>query len=267
MSQLVGDSSRGAPEQVRASRGTDLMRVLYCNCSYSPVVPDRWKREVLPALVSSALDVVAVPDLCELAMRRDPLLKELAEADELTIVACHPRAVHWLFHWGGASLEGKAVTVLNMRCQSSDEVLTHLLGDDRPTGRPAPALEPPGVLVPWFPVIDYDRCTHCRQCLEFCLFGVYERDEGGKVIVAEPERCKTNCPACARLCPEVALIFPKADECPINGAEVVDEELERAKVKVNMERILGDDVYAALARRRAGGRTRLLKADKPGDPT
>ncbi|NCQ30253.1 MAG: hypothetical protein GW802_23020, partial [Armatimonadetes bacterium] len=62
------------------------MRVLYCNCSYSPVVPDRWKREVLPALVSSALDVVAVPDLCELAMRRDPLLKELAEADELTIV-------------------------------------------------------------------------------------------------------------------------------------------------------------------------------------
>jgi len=123
------------------------------------------------------------------------------------------------------------------------------------------------VLVPWFPVIDYDRCTHCRQCLEFCLFGVYERDEGGKVIVAEPERCKTNCPACARLCPEVALIFPKADECPINGAEVVDEELERAKVKVNMERILGDDVYAALARRRAGGRTRLLKADKPGDPT
>ncbi|HEX8311367.1 MAG TPA: ferredoxin family protein, partial [Chthoniobacteraceae bacterium] len=26
---------------------------------------------------------------------------------------------------------------------------------------------------PWFPVIDYDRCTNCMQCLSFCLFGVY----------------------------------------------------------------------------------------------
>ena len=27
---------------------------------------------------------------------------------------------------------------------------------------------------PWFPVIDYDRCTNCMQCLSFCLFGVYK---------------------------------------------------------------------------------------------
>src|SRR6266581_4822583 len=30
---------------------------------------------------------------------------------------------------------------------------------------------------PWFPVIDYDRCTNCMQCLSFCLFGVYGVDE------------------------------------------------------------------------------------------
>ena len=29
---------------------------------------------------------------------------------------------------------------------------------------------------PWFPVIDYDRCTNCMQCLSFCLFGVYGVD-------------------------------------------------------------------------------------------
>src|SRR5262245_26837729 len=26
---------------------------------------------------------------------------------------------------------------------------------------------------PWFPVIDYSRCTNCMQCLSFCLFDVY----------------------------------------------------------------------------------------------
>src|SRR5690349_15887991 len=32
---------------------------------------------------------------------------------------------------------------------------------------------------PWFPVIDYDRCTNCMQCLSFCLFGVYGADREG----------------------------------------------------------------------------------------
>src|SRR5258705_4583046 len=26
---------------------------------------------------------------------------------------------------------------------------------------------------PWFPVIDYDRCTNCMQCLSICLFVGY----------------------------------------------------------------------------------------------
>ena len=30
-----------------------------------------------------------------------------------------------------------------------------------------------GAWKPWFPVIDYDRCTNCMQCLTFCLFDVY----------------------------------------------------------------------------------------------
>src|SRR5687768_10949172 len=30
----------------------------------------------------------------------------------------------------------------------------------------------PGSWKPWFPVIDYSRCTNCMQCLSFCLFDV-----------------------------------------------------------------------------------------------
>jgi NAD-dependent dihydropyrimidine dehydrogenase PreA subunit len=109
----------------------------------------------------------------------------------------------------------------------------------------------------WFPVIDYDRCTSCGQCHEFCLFGVYEKTAGGRVVVAQPGSCKNNCPACARICPETAIIFPKVGETPINGAEIADEGARMANVKINVDEILGDDVYAALHARKEKRRSLL----------
>jgi MinD superfamily P-loop ATPase len=65
-------------------------------------------------------------------------------------------------------------------------------------------------------VIDRGRCTQCRKCLSFCLFSVYEFADG-EVRVARPANCKNNCPACARVCPARAIIFPKCKDSPING--------------------------------------------------
>ncbi|MBT5845516.1 MAG: ferredoxin family protein, partial [Verrucomicrobiales bacterium] len=47
---------------------------------------------------------------------------------------------------------------------------------------------------PWFPVIDYDRCTNCMQCLSFCLFDVYGVDDEQEIQVQNNDNCKTNCP-------------------------------------------------------------------------
>jgi ferredoxin len=66
-------------------------------------------------------------------------------------------------------------------------------------------------------VIDYERCIHCRQCLNFCLFAVYAPAENGAVRVHQPMQCKNHCPACARICPRAAIIFPKHGNGPING--------------------------------------------------
>src|ERR1041385_1005634 len=76
---------------------------------------------------------------------------------------------------------------------------------------------------PWFPVIDYDRCTNCMQCLSFCLFGVYGVDEQHRIQAQNHDNCKTNCPACSRVCPEAAIMFPKYKAGPING-DVVDRK-------------------------------------------
>ncbi len=69
----------------------------------------------------------------------------------------------------------------------------------------------------WYPVIDRTRCTSCRHCLQFCLFGVYEAEER-RVVAVRPDNCKDGCPACARVCPEGAIIFPLSDEAAIAGA-------------------------------------------------
>src|SRR5690606_26323096 len=75
--------------------------------------------------------------------------------------------------------------------------------------RGATAAPEPGAWLPWFPVIDYDRCTNCMQCLSFCLFGVYGVDPDGRIQAQQQDHCKTNCPACSRVCPEAAIMFPK----------------------------------------------------------
>jgi NAD-dependent dihydropyrimidine dehydrogenase PreA subunit len=60
----------------------------------------------------------------------------------------------------------------------------------------------------WYPVVDRSRCDNCLHCLHFCLFGVYELDENGHSFAAHPDKCKPGCPACSRICPNGAIMFP-----------------------------------------------------------
>jgi NAD-dependent dihydropyrimidine dehydrogenase PreA subunit len=108
--------------------------------------------------------------------------------------------------------------------------------------------------IPWFPVIDYDLCKNCKQCFNFCLFGVYELTEQGKVQVKNPANCKTNCPACARMCPNSAIMFPKYTDSPINGDAVDEKALEAEKTKINLKEFMDGNVYDAIRRHSEKGR-------------
>ena len=121
----------------------------------------------------------------------------------------------------------------------------------------------PGTWKPWFPVIDYSRCTNCMQCLSFCLFDVYGVDGNSKIQVQNNDNCKTNCPACSRVCPEVAIMFPKYQSGPINGDEVNESDLGREKMKVDISSLLGGDIYAALKNRSEAAKSRFSKERSP----
>ncbi|MCE9609636.1 MAG: ferredoxin family protein [Chthoniobacter sp.] len=116
-----------------------------------------------------------------------------------------------------------------------------------------------GAWKPWFPVIDYDRCTNCMQCLSFCLFGVYGVDGDRHIQVQNNDNCKTNCPACSRVCPEAAIMFPKYKAGPINGDLVSDADLQKEKMKVDISALLGGDVYAMLRLRSEKAKSRFSK--------
>ena len=199
--------------------------ILICRCFARGLLS---KSDEAEGLVTSGRAAV-VPDLCKAAAEKDPVLREIAAAEAPVIYACHPRAVRALFDFAGSPLPSN----------------TELINLRNPSRNPFVESDPV-----WFPVIDGDRCTNCGQCFEFCLFGVYKKDTAGKVRVTNPQNCKNNCPACARICPVAAIIFPKVGESPINGAEISDEEALKANIKINVDEILGGDVYAALNARK-----------------
>lgn len=125
------------------------------------------------------------------------------------------------------------------------------------TARDGQPMNQPGAWKPWFPVIDFDRCTNCMQCLSFCLFDVYGVDAQNQIQVQNNDNCKTNCPACSRVCPEVAIMFPKYANGPINGAPVSESDLSREKMKVDISSLLGGDIYSRLRDRSAAAKSRF----------
>lgn len=107
-------------------------RILYCHCAYARIVPPDTKSAVLDALARADVAFDAVPDLCEMAARKDPRLAAFAGPGEVRIAACYPRAVRWLFASAGAPLPDNAATILNMRTDSAESVLQGLLAEQAP---------------------------------------------------------------------------------------------------------------------------------------
>ena len=180
-----------------------------------------------------AASVVRLENLAERALTKEPGLADVFV--EGGVVGCsRPRAARALLAFAGVSLPER---VEWLALPFDREALKAEYG------------------VPWYPVIDRTRCVGCGTCHDYCLFSVYER-VGKNVRVAAPLNCKTGCPACSRLCPEGALIFPFSHEAELNGE---DEHPVHRSADVLAD-VLGDDPMRLLAERRE--KKRLLDSAK-----
>ena len=94
----------------------------------------------------------------------------------------------------------------------------------------------------WYPVIDFSRCTNCMECIDFCLFGVYGIDAAETILVEQPDNCRKGCPACSRVCPENAIIFPQHKTPAIAGAPA-----ETGSLKIDLSKLFGAPSAVELA--------------------
>lgn len=87
----------------------------------------------------------------------------------------------------------------------------------------------------WYPVIDFSRCTNCMECIDFCLFGVYGVDGAETILVEQPDNCRKGCPACSRVCPENAIIFPQHKTPAIAGSSIENA----GSLKIDLSQLFG----------------------------
>ncbi|NLF30192.1 MAG: ferredoxin family protein [Planctomycetes bacterium] len=216
------------------------------------------------SLAAGGLTVLAAPDLADLPP--DHVVFPALDGTPGGIVAAAPyapRAIYWLLAAGG--VRGRRADVAAERTKTAGRAIhpidTTGLDDEAIAARVAAVTGPGdgkglvrdfGEALParWYPVIDGDRCTQCFECVEFCLFGVYEVDADRRVHVAIGDNCKTGCPACSRVCPAGAILFPRYPSGgPIAGAD-----------EGRIERLTGD------AARKAGGADLKAYIARYGNP-
>ncbi|MDR0973229.1 MAG: ferredoxin family protein [Prevotellaceae bacterium] len=222
--------------------------IAICACTSRSFI-DKDKIVIIASMLrANGYDVTIESDLCQLFSVNSSRLSEIISG---TILACYPRAVRSLSNWRGL----EAVRTADIRNQTEKEILSlfDLAPDQEVVNtekeqiwREIEAL-PTTESDAWFPVIDKTRCTECGKCYDFCLFGVYGITNK-RTTVIHPQNCKNNCPACARVCPARAIVFPKYDKSPINGGSKDDEPFNSQE----MDTMYRERLRYKLQQRRAG---------------
>lgn len=203
----------------------------------------------------STLSLVRTPHLYHLTVNH-PAVGHLRRIEGALAVAAFlkPRAAKWVLHTLGVGVSGRLGPV---RCldlaEFSDAASTaaeRISQELCAAGAPFPEASRPDappvadfrgekVAARWYPVVDRERCRGCLECLNFCLFGVFEASAEG-VEVVEPDSCKMGCPACARLCPQGAIMFPDYQESVAiaGGAGSIPAEAEPISPLAERQRFL-----------------------------
>ena len=160
---------------------------------------------------TAGMTVLLVPHLYHLP-DVSPCWERLRQCTGTAIFASwlHPRPLAWLLARQGISCAEQAIIDLQAypdvtACRAAIEAAAPAESGAAPGG--CTELEEQTV-ARWYPVLDASRCRNCGHCRQFCLFGVYELDAHERVTVVKPEQCKPGCPACSRICPHGALMFP-----------------------------------------------------------
>jgi NAD-dependent dihydropyrimidine dehydrogenase PreA subunit len=229
-------------------------KILFCNCVSERIKPERL-RSIWESLIKINIDLFSVHDLCGVSVHSKESIKSIFnKKDEYLIIGCHTRGMTLLLQTAGVDTRDYSCRFINFLESDFEEILKETdsfkEGNDLTGGASITEIRTSSEWISWYPLLDKSRCTTCGQCADFCLFGVYDKQDG-KVVVTHPEGCKNNCPACARICPQTAIIFPKYKPGgAIGGSDVIDEISEQKRQTEDINTLLNGDIYSALEHRK-----------------
>lgn len=226
--------------------------IVFCKCGGERITSERLQG-IENILREANAEVVVLSDLCLLSVSGKEQLKGLfREGTDFLLIGCYDRSMKLMLEQVNTGLEAVDVEYLNFLELTNEEIAVKI-ADFTKNSNQVHTYREIGLSSEWkswYPIIDYSRCTACGQCHDFCLFGVYEKRDG-KVVVVKPQACKNNCPACARICPQTAIVFPKyMYGGAIGGSGIIDEVAEQQRQSADVKTILAGDIYAALEQRK-----------------
>ncbi|WP_282014058.1 ATP-binding protein [Marinifilum flexuosum] len=229
-------------------------QIFICGCEKDGKIEKESVQKLIETLEEKNIGFTYIEDMCGTILKNPDDLESLYTAEDAVVFGCQARAMQHLVDNTGRRNEELATEYLHID-DEKEELISSL---ESGTGEPL-KIKYSDEWKPWYPVIDYERCNGCRKCLNFCLFSVYSVEDDGTVVVSASANCKDMCPACARVCPQNAIIFPKHAESPIDGGDGDGSENKKTDI---LEQIQNDDVYSVLSARRKNFQVSLLKKDQ-----
>jgi NAD-dependent dihydropyrimidine dehydrogenase PreA subunit len=229
-------------------------KIIFCSCGSERVNKDKLK-SIENNLIDLNIDLIKISDLCGVSVKNLDTLRSIFPVNnEYLIIACHSRTIRLLLDKAGIDTKESTFKFVNFFESDIEEIKRETdsfkNGVNKLTKASFEEISSSTEWVSWYPLIDYARCTSCGQCTDFCLFGVYDKSDG-RVNVVNPEGCKNNCPACARICPQTAIVFPKyLPGGAIGGSDVTDEIAEQKRQAEDVNTLLNGDIYNALEKRK-----------------
>ncbi len=228
-------------------------QVYICNCKNDGKLEKEKINNLTKVLSTCDVDITQIEDICASVIENPKSLQNLFQNKKTTLFACEPRAMEWLLKY--IDINKSDIDYHNINSFKLESVNTMF---ETGVSSQNTTINYVDKTKPWYPIIDFERCTHCLKCLNFCLFGVYTIDKNKKIAVENPMNCKDMCPACSRVCPEQAIIFPKHSDSSLSGKiiENIDEDSNL------IEEMQNDDIYNVLEKRRKKLNTKLLKKNQ-----
>ena len=59
----------------------------------------------------------------------------------------------------------------------------------------------------WYPMINYDNCIECGECVDMCPNGVYDKEKSPVPNVIFTDGCVAGCKGCGDKCPAQAITY------------------------------------------------------------